>query len=710
LTDRRTHDDPVVAPREPEGAGGAFLDVSERSHAEYRDERLDYAVQVSGIGFWYCDLPFDELTWDHRVKEHFWLPPDARVTLETFYDRIHPDDREPTRHAIETSIRERAAYDIDYRTVHPSTGEVKWVRALGGADYAPDGTPKRFDGVTVDVTARKLEQQVLAETLERERDQARLLQQVARVALTIHAASSLDEVLRVVTREIRTILGARRARTRLVLAREDGTTSEATFEATPWLRHLDRFHDGFRAHVRSNNRPLRVGLAEVLAEPGGQSLDAVEQLEFAGGWVCAPLIARNGRNAGWVELSGKHEGDFSETDQVVLEQLAHVASVAIENVRLYDELRAQDRRKDEFLATLAHELRNPLAPVRTGLSILRHTAGAQAHAMVDMMARQVGHMVRMVDDLLDVSRITRGTVELRPEHVDFRVVLESALETSRPLIEASGQELAVCLPKDPLPLWGDPTRLSQVLGNLLHNAVKYTPRSGQVAVVATREDTSLIVEVRDTGTGIPPDMLRTVFDMFTQIGSPFERAPSGLGIGLTLARRLVELHGGSIEASSAGTGQGSTFTVRLPLSPGAAAGRDTRVNSVSEHATQPLRVLVVDDNTDAAESLALLLELSGHATKVAHDGVEALALVDTFLPQLVFLDIGLPDLTGYEVAQRLRTRYPSEVLMLVAVTGWGSAEDRRRAHAAGFDRHVTKPMDAAEVRGIVQQAAELRRA
>jgi signal transduction histidine kinase len=501
---------------------------AERAIIENRS-RLDYVARLSGVGFWYCPLPFDELFWDERVKDHFHMPADARVTMKEFYERMHPEDREPTRVDIETAIRERRIYDTVYRTVNPANGEVKWIRALGGATYATDGTPTYFDGVTVDVSAQKRDQERLARVLNRERAQARLLEE-------------------------------------------------------------------------------------------------------------------------------------------------------------------QDRRKDEFLATLAHELRNPLAPIRTGLYFLRMGgAGEQAARTHEMMERQLRHLVRMVDDLLDISRITLGKLELKKERVDFRVVLGSALETTRPLIESARQELAVRLPPDALPLDADPTRLAQVLANLLNNAAKYTPSGGRIQLGAEIEGATLVIRVSDTGIGIPPDMLPRVFEMFTQVGRSIDQSQGGLGIGLTLVRRLLEMHGGSVDAQSAGTNRGSTFIVRLPLA------EHVEGTAIPAGATSPRptrRVLVVDDNTDAAETLSMLLDLEGHETRVAHDGESALAIAAEFRPDIVFLDIGMPGMNGYETARRLREAQGAS-LRIVALTGWGADDDRRRAHEAGFDRHLVKPVDPA---------------
>lgn len=374
-----------------------------------------------------------------------------------------------------------------------------------------------------------------------------------------------------------------------------------------------------------------------------------------------------------------------------------------------NEFRRADERKDEFLATLAHELRNPLAPVRNGLQIIRAKGEltGETAAVRDMMERQVGHMVRLIDDLMDVSRITRGKVELKKERLDFRQVLESALESSRPLMEAAHHEFTVALPGGSLPIDGDLTRLAQVLANLLNNSTKYTPDGGTIKVSGTVDGPMLLIQIQDNGMGIPAEMLPDIFEMFTQVGRTIDRAQGGLGIGLTLVRRLVEMHGGIITAESEGIGQGSTFNIRLPLVPNAAT-HDSATDGESTASDTPhpsLRVLVVDDNVDGAESLALMLKMSGYATTTAYHGAAAIAAAETFRPEVVFLDIGLPGMNGYDVARRLREHPDHQTTVLVALTGWGSEDDKKQATAAGFDHHLTKPADAVLVERILAELA-----
>ena len=366
-----------------------------------------------------------------------------------------------------------------------------------------------------------------------------------------------------------------------------------------------------------------------------------------------------------------------------------------------------DRRKDEFLAILAHELRNPLAPIRNTINILRLSSRPPAAQLWEMMDRQVGHMVRLVDDLLEVSRITRGSIELRRQPVELSLIIATAVETSRPLIEAARHELTVNLPLEPLVVEADAMRLAQVFANLLNNSAKYTEEGGTVSITATREGDEVMVAVRDSGVGIPAEALGRVFDMFVQVNPRARRGGSGLGIGLTLARSLVEMHGGSISAASAGAGSGSVFTVRLPLAAAAATVRRELPGPAPRVAGGP-RVLVVDDNRDAADSLAQLLELMGAEVRVAYSGKGALEALASDRAALVFLDIGMPEMDGYEVARRIRADGDARDTRLVALTGWGQEKDRRVSRAAGFDHHLTKPPDAGELRELLASAPSLQ--
>jgi PAS domain S-box-containing protein len=366
----------------------------------------------------------------------------------------------------------------------------------------------------------------------------------------------------------------------------------------------------------------------------------------------------------------------------------------IEDVkRLEAALREVDRRKDEFLATLSHELRNPLAPIRNALQIInlstdRHTR-EQARAV---MERQLEQMVRLVDDLLDVSRITRGKLDLRKEQVQLSAVVNCAVETSRPAIEQMGHELTLTLPEQPILLDADLTRLAQVFSNLLTNSSKYTDRGGHISLTAVREENDVVVSVKDTGIGIAADQLPRLFQMFSQVEHALQRSQGGLGIGLTLVKRLVEMHGGRVEARSEGLGRGAEFVVRLPIVVQASSPQAPSEQNGPPAPKSSLRILIVDDNRDGANSLAMLLRIMGHDPRTAHDGQEGVDLAEEFRPDVTLLDIGLPKLNGYQVCRRIREQSWGKDMVLVAVTGWGQEEDRRRSQEAGFNQHLVKPV------------------
>jgi PAS domain S-box-containing protein len=366
--------------------------------------------------------------------------------------------------------------------------------------------------------------------------------------------------------------------------------------------------------------------------------------------------------------------------------------------RLAISLAESDRQKGEFLATLAHELRNPLAPLRSALEFLKQSGSDAERAQLarDTMDRQLGQMVRLVDDLLDVNRVMHNRLELRPVDIDLALVIHQAVEMSQPLIESAGHQLRVVLPDEPLYLHADPVRLTQVVANLLNNSCKYTPPGGRLLVSVARETDQAVVRVKDTGAGIPADHLEKIFNMFNQVDRSPERAQGGLGIGLTLVRRLVEMHGGSVHASSEGPGKGAEFTVRLPALIGEPRTKTSQVPESSGPAIQR-RVLIVDDNRDAADALAMLLRQTGHETFVAYDGAAALAAAETHRPDIILLDIGLPGMSGHDVCRQVRQEPWGRDIRMIALTGWGQEEDRRKSADAGFDGHLVKPVDIAAV-------------
>ncbi|HJU72215.1 MAG TPA: ATP-binding protein [Gemmatimonadaceae bacterium] len=411
-------------------------------------------------------------------------------------------------------------------------------------------------------------------------------------------------------------------------------------------------------------------------------------------YACHPLIAK-GRLLGTLAFGSRQRDEFERDELGFIQTICHYVTAAYERLRLIHELREGDRRKDEFLATLAHELRNPLAPIRNSLHIMRLAEGNEGanDQARRMMERQLGQMVRLIDDLLDVSRITRGKLQLRKERVELSGIVNTAVETTRPVIEAGGHALTITLPPQPVYLDADPMRLAQVLANLLNNAAKYTERGGRIWLTVTPQDSEIVVSVKDTGIGIPPDALPRIFEMFAQVDRSLEKSQGGLGIGLTLVKRLVELHGGSVEARSEGVGKGSEFVARLPIL--AASAGASRVASDELHRANGLgcRILIADDNRDAAESMSMLLRLMGNEVRTVHDGFQAVEEASAFRPDVILLDIGMPRLNGYDVARSIRAERWGAGMVLVALTGWGAEEDRRRALEAGFDQHFTKPVN-----------------
>lgn len=608
------------------------------------EERLAFVRRSSGVGFWYCDLPFDVLQWDDLVKDHFHLPPDATVTIQTFYDRMDPEDREPTRQAIERSIAGRTHYEAFFRTVSPDTGAVKWVRAIGRTFYAANGTPTRFDGVTLDVTGQKQSEASLRESEQRFRV-------VADAAPVLIWLSGRDKL--------------------------------CYWFNQPWLAFTGRSMDqelgnGWAEgiHPHDHDRCLLTYGAAFDAHTPFSMEYRLRRHDGEYRWLVDNGVPRFGAD-------GAFDGFIGSCLDVTDYKNAEAG------------LREADRRKDEFLAVLAHELRSPLAPISSGLQVMR-MAGVDGtiEQARSMMERQLRQMTRLVDDLLDVSRLTTGKLELRMERLQLRDVIAAALETSKPVIELQGHAISVAVPDEPIFLDGDPVRLAQVVSNLLTNSAKYTHRGGNIRVSVAGDDTTAVVTVADDGIGIPSNMLETVFGMFTQVDRTLEKTTGGLGIGLSLVRGVVEMHGGTIEAFSEGEGKGTEFTVRLPVAT-SAVGR-SEPSSVKGNGVDPgagRRILIVDDNVDAANTLGELLEMMGNEVRTAYDGESGIDAARAFKADVLLCDIGMPKMNGYDTARMIRAHDWGKNMVLVALTGWGQKEDLQKSGDAGFDHHLVKPVD-----------------
>jgi signal transduction histidine kinase/DNA-binding response OmpR family regulator len=420
--------------------------------------------------------------------------------------------------------------------------------------------------------------------------------------------------------------------------------------------------------------------------------------------LAVPLCAR-GRTLGAIMLALRDaRRAYGPEDLTLAADLAGRAAIALDNARLYRDVQENNRRKNEFLAMLAHELRNPLAPIRNAVEILRmlNIPDADLQWANDVISRQVEQLVRLVDDLLDISRITGGKIQLRTEPVDVSVAVARAVEISRPLIDARRHELTVTLPPQAVRVDADLVRLAQVLANLLNNAAKYTEEGGRIALEVTQVGDEVVFRVRDNGIGISPEMVGSVFDLFTQVDRAVDRAQGGLGVGLTLVRQLVEMHGGSVQAHSEGANCGSEFVVRLPTlaeSPVPADDGDSRCDRTP--CPTPRRVLIVDDYPAIAESLMRMLHMGGHDVRIAPDGPRALDELTVWRPEIILLDIGLPGMDGYAVAHSIRNRPDGESIVLIALTGYGQEEDHRRSRESGFDLHLTKPVDPAVLFALI---------
>ncbi|WP_228536348.1 ATP-binding protein [Noviherbaspirillum malthae] len=610
--------------------------------------RLEYASRLSNVGFWYCDLPFDVLEWDDRVKEHFFIEPSARVTIEDFYDRIHPEDRERTRSAIAASISSRDAYDIVYRTRHPSSGEIKWIRALGGTDYTSDGSPIHFDGITVDVTAQKLDEKRVAESEARHRG----------------VITNMDEAFSLFDRDFN-IIEVNDAACQLV-----GIARPQFIGCSHW----QLFPGTYESELGQMYR-------QVLLDGQPRFLEHL-------------YVYPDGR-AVWYEVRAFKVGDG----------VAALFRDVTDRVEMIEALKSADRRKDEFLAMLAHELRNPLAPISTAAELLKIASGNQdkvRHAS-NIISRQVSHMVDLVDDLLDVSRVTRGLVELQKEALDLKSVVDGAVEQTRPLFEARHHVLTTRMASAHISVHGDRTRLTQVISNLLSNAAKYTQQGGEITLNVTVEHGDAKIEVKDNGIGIEQKLLPHVFELFTQAERTPDRSQGGLGIGLALVKSIVELHEGKVGASSNGPGMGSAFTVSLPIVTSAAESVPIHGALSSSPAVKPLKIMVVDDNVDAAYTLCALLETEGHQVMMNENARSALESVERVLPNVFVLDIGLPDMTGYELAIRLRQNPHLANSTFIALSGYGQAHDRVLSKGAGFQHHLVKPVDMMQLRASLAE-------
>jgi PAS domain S-box-containing protein len=651
--------------------------VSERRRADdaarVREEQLHVAVSAAQMGTWEWTIATGEVRWSPSLEAMHGLAAGTfGGTYEAFQADIHPDDRETVGAAIRASL-EHGGHRVEYRIVRPD-GATRWVEGRGKVFRDTTGRPQRIVGVCVDVTERK-----------RADERNRVLADIAR---SISASLDIDTVLPRIADGARVLCESDTAA--IFLRDETSDVMIPRYRVGPWPATYD---------------PLRIRRGE---GPGGLVMDTGRPLRTTSGTLALMVVpvAIADHVAGLLYISNRSVREFSDDDEAVSIRLAEQAAIAIQNARLFAregaaraEAEAANRSKDTFLAMLSHELRNPLGAISNAVHVLERAGDAAAAARArEIIARQAQHLGRLMDDLLDVSRATSGKIVLRREIVDLAAVVErvvTALTARQPAMSAS-----VAVDARPARVHGDAVRLEQVVSNLLENAVKYTPADGRVSVSVRADDGTAVLVVEDSGVGIAAELLPQVFDLFVQADHSLDRAAGGLGIGLTLVRQIVELHGGTVEAASAGVGRGSRFAVRLP----AATASEAAPGSPPTPPAGTQRILVVEDNDDAREMLCHLVRLLGHEV---HEAIDGGAGVDTALrlqPDLTLVDIGLPGGDGYEVARRLRAAATGRRLRLVALTGYGRREDRERALAAGFDEHLVKPIDPARLAALLSAA------
>jgi PAS domain S-box-containing protein len=658
--------------RRQEAEAAAEVIRESRERLRESEQRVRLATEAAGLGVWVWDPASDKLTWENaRLFEIFGLPDGQAATApdglrERIAELFHDDDMQRCLDALRHTVDTGARLVFEGRIHRRHDRALRWIELTGILQVATETSPMRVLGTAADITERKRAEEELRSSEERYRT----------------LFESMDEGFAVIE----------------IMRDASGRPVDYRFlETNPAFEK----HTGLQDAVGRTMREITPGHEEHWfrtygeVDASGQAVRFENEARALGRWFdvyAMPLGERTGRVA--LFFSDITERRRSEEDLR----------------RLAEELAESDRRKTEFLATLAHELRNPLAPISNGLQLLRlpDADAAAKERTRAMMERQLRHLVRLVDDLLDIARISSGKVELKKEHVDLETVLASAIESSKPLLDSARHQLDVRIAEPGLQVVADTTRLAQVVSNLLNNAAKYTPDGGRIELAVRRDGHDAVIAVTDSGIGIPDESLPLVFEMFTQVGRTRERSQGGLGIGLALVRRLVELHGGTVTAHSAGVGLGSTFTVRLPLADAPAAAAPSTGPRDPAEAAPVFRVLVVDDNVDAAESLAALLELDGHQTRVAHDGDAALEQAREFRPEIVFLDIGMPGKDGYQVARELRGDPGHRDTMLVALTGWGAQDDRARTKSAGFDHHLTKPAELPAVEALLAKMAGRR--
>ncbi|MFZ5896097.1 MAG: ATP-binding protein [Myxococcota bacterium] len=648
--------------------------------SEWDAERLSLVLSAARLGDWSWDANNDIVTCSPRAAEIFGIPPGPHMTWTEMRELLHPDDRENARQAVEQSLREHANYSIEYRLING--GRERWVSASGRGRYDANGVALGMFGVVQDISTDRLllrlddAVRALVHSEDIVYTAARVLGQYLNVDRCAYASVEQDEdtfsLTGNYTRGVQSIVGRYRFR-------QFGTECLRVLrEGEPWV-------------VEDSARDARID---------AEARKAYELTEIRA-CICVPIL-KSSRFVAAMAVHMREPRSWLAAEVELVQQVASRCWESIERARvereresLLEAAQSANRAKDEFLAMLGHELRNPLAPILTALHVMKLKQDGSSVRERTVIERQVKHLTRLVDDLLDVSRIARAKVVLKYEFVEIADIARRAIEVVSPLLEQRAHSLLLDFPRSGLVVEADVARLTQVVSNLLSNACKYTPAGGHITIAAAAEGEEVVLRVRDTGIGMAPEVLPRVFDLFTQGPQAIDRAQGGLGLGLTIVRNLVERHGGSVSAQSDGPNQGSEFIVRLPrVHPSripAATAEEPR-SSETEPTGGGTRILVVDDNEDAAEMLACALRLQGCEVQVAHDGPAALKLGSQTSFDAALLDIGLPVMDGYELAARLKELSGFRDAQLVAVTGYGQESDRKRALNAGFDEHLVKPV------------------
>ncbi|MBA2113199.1 ATP-binding protein [Bremerella alba] len=613
--------------------------------------RLQSTLSAAEVATWTWEIASNRVVADKNLIQMFGISPEIANggPIEAYFAAIHPEDQDAVQRKAQRAIETGSEYEAIYR-VQDAKGELRWVIARGSVERDEYGIAARLPGVVVDVTRQK-EAENLASRLAHESDQLRrtyetALSNTADLNFVCDGDGKFTYVnkafLDLWQKEMSDVVG------------QSAIPSQSPNDIT------ERFQNQIQTVIQTR-KSLR-------DEATYQTPDGVRQYES----IIQPVLGEGG-NIEAVVGSSRDITQRKEFEQHLLET---------------------HRQKDEFLATLAHELRNPLAPIRTGLQLLKfdHVSEEDATDAIDIMERQIAHLVHLVDDLLDVSRVTSGKIILRNEPVDLRSMIKSALEMCRSNMTDRHHRWTVEQPESPVLVNGDAVRLTQILTNVINNSCKYTPDGGLISLSLSIEAGHAIVKIRDNGIGIPDDLLSQVFEIFKQVEPSLDRAQGGLGLGLTLSQRLVEMHGGTIRADSAGIGQGSTITISLPTTVHSKTSMQDKTPLAASSTGRSLKILAVDDNVGAARLLSKLLsKLGDHDVDVAHDGNTVLRKAAEDCPDLIIMDIGMPGMNGYEVARKLRQMPEAKDTFLVALTGYGQDSDRNEARSSGYDEHLTKP-------------------